>query len=132
LKDERYVIDTQKLEERIEATKPGDVSLGKEIIRMRTQLASGIEIFLLEHDDSDKSGPALRVVSRKKGDAKLAQLLPVTRDRFMLLTPSPDRKHVVVRIWYGHRGSKGDSLYVISDAGEVVGRIDVYSEYVKK
>jgi hypothetical protein len=106
--------------------------LGKEAIRLRTQLASGVELLVLDLDDGDNSGPLARVVARKKGDAKLTQVIPGTRDRLILLNPAPDRKHAIVRIWYGSRGRKGDDLYIISNAGEVVDHINVYSEYVKK
>jgi hypothetical protein len=128
----RYVFDTKMLSEKIDPVPPAETMIGKEAIRMRARMASGIELLLLVHDDGGKDGPAMRVVARKKGDAKLTEAIAPFRDRLVLLNASPDRTRAIVRIAYGYRGAKGDTIHVLDDSGKRSDTIDVYGEFVKK
>jgi hypothetical protein len=130
--ERRYVIDTQKLQETSAKAPAAEAKIGKEDIHMRAKLASGVELFLLGHDDGDKSGPAMRVVARKQGDAALAQVAGPIRDRMILLQPSPGAKRAVVRVGYGYRGSKGDTIHVFNELGQLHDTLDVYGDFVKR
>jgi hypothetical protein len=127
--DQRLVLDTDKRVQSFEKAKPADTMIGKESIRMRTKLASGIELLLLQLDDNDKRGPALRLVARKAGNDRLDQVVPPIRDRMMLLSPAPDGRHAILRVSYGYRGAKGDSVHVIDNAGQ---RVDVVIVHEKR
>jgi hypothetical protein len=50
----------------------------------------------------------------------------------VLLNASPDRTRAIVRIAYGYRGAKGDTIHVLDDSGKRSDTIDVYGEFVKK
>lgn len=130
--EHRLVIDTLKLKEYSEPAPAADTMIGKENIQMRAKLASGVELFLLAHDASNKGGPSVRVVARKKGDPALTEVVAPISDRMILLNASPDAKRAIVRVWYGYRGAKGDRIYVLTEAGRLHDTIDVYDEFVKK
>jgi hypothetical protein len=128
----RYVIDTQQFEQMMLPVREADTMIGNEFIRMRTKHANGLELLLLERDDGGKDGSATRVVARKPGDTALTEILPAIRDRMVRLSPSPNGKHAIVRVTYGYRGSKGDTIYVLNDVDLVLDTIDVYGEFGKK
>lgn len=125
-----YAIDTAKLEENQEKVKPADFKVKNEYIRMRAELAGGLELLALETDDGDMRGPAIRVVTRKPGKEAVTEIIPAWRDRLVLFCPSPDRKHLVVRVWYGLRGAKGDTIHVIGRDGKVADQIGVFERYI--
>jgi hypothetical protein len=129
LPQQRYVIDTEKLEQMMLPVREADTMIGKEFIRMRTKLANGLELLLLERDDGGKDGSATRVVARKPGDTALTEILSTIRDCMVQLGPSPNGKHAIVRVAYGYRGSKGDTIYVLSDVGRVLDTIHVCGEF---
>jgi hypothetical protein len=52
--------------------------------------------------------------------------------RIELSKHSPDNKRAIVRAGYGYRGSKGDTIYMLNEAGQLHDRIDVHHEFVKK
>src|ERR1019366_2189228 len=113
----RYIIDTKKLQETVEDVRQADTIIGKEAIRMRAQLAGGIELFVLERENEDKNGLYGRVAMRRKGDPILTEIVaPV--DRAILLNASPNRKHAIVRVSID-RGSQ-DTIYVTNESGRVV------------
>lgn len=128
LPDYRHVIDTQKLAESFAKAPAADTKIGKETIQMRAPLASGVELFLLSHDDDDKSGPAVRLVARKKGEQALTEVIAPTRDRMILLQASPGGKRAIVRVGYGYRGVKGDTIYVLDEEGRLHDTVVVYEK----
>lgn len=124
----RYVIDTEKLEYKVVPVQEAESKVGKEYIAMRTRFTNGLELLLLASDGGDK-GQAVRAVVRKPGAKELTEILPAIGDRMVVLSRSPDGKHAIVRVTYGYRGAKGDTITIIDDAGRVVDTLDVYREF---
>jgi len=131
LPKQSLVIDTKKGELRTFPNRKPEMLNGKEV-RMRTKLASGLELFLLEQRGEGREGPGTLVVARKPGESTVTEVLPAISDRMVWLNPAPNGKHAVVRVTYGIRGSKRDTIYLLSDNGKVVQTIDLAREFGKK
>ena len=121
----RYVVDTQELQLTVEKTLEADSRIDKESIHKRVQLASGVELLLLIQDEKHPSGPAMRLVAREEEVPKLTEVVAPIRDQMILLSLSPDHSYAILRVSYGHRGSKGDMIYVIDNSGHLYDTITV-------
>lgn len=121
----RLVIDTKKKEERIEKVKRPESHAGKEPIRMAATLANGVEVLLLERPEENKRAEAVRVVTRKKGEDKLTEVIAPIGDHPLMLSIAPNRKCAIVRDWYGYRGKKSDVIYVLNENGQLYDTIEV-------
>lgn len=129
----RTHIDLDKGEATLHAAKPGEISMGQETIWMSAKLPSGIQVVVLTTAKGDKAFHQSRIISWDPKAMKQIAEIANGADHLVGLFPSPDKKHVLVRVWEGdRRGPDADMMYVINAQGQVADTIDVFDRFGKK
>lgn len=122
---QRLIIDTANRKRSVKPIPQVELDLGNEQIDDRITLESGTELLMLATPIPGRQLTAIRVVARSKADKKIREVVPPVADQLVRLMRAPDGRHALVRIQFGFRGAKGDSICVLDGTGRVRDTIHV-------
>jgi hypothetical protein len=132
LPEGRTHIDTEALKATSKEADPAELKFQREIIWSQTKLASGVQVMVLAAS-AKGTVEKFEVVAWDPARKQRRVILEEGSDRLVVLTPSPDRKYAVVRVYEGdRRGPDADMIYVVNNYGQALHTIDVFDQFGRK
>lgn len=121
----RIRIDTEKGVATLDTIDRANVSLGDQLIWQQHTFADKSRVVVLTPPDKKEAFKRFTIVFIDAKGERRRDLVPAGTERLLGLFPSPDGKHVVVRVWEGDRkGRDADMLVLVNQRGEAVARIE--------